>query len=144
MANTKAIATKDKKRKESKGTIKQVFADVEFGFLVNNRCKNYGVCKIEVIDSLMPSEGKDKSCKCKSCVAILSYQENGNSEIAFAKSGMKDKVRNKFFSENYFKVDANFSTIIAENKSEYKTLIKIKKGRYSISETLGFFIVKFY
>lgn len=124
--------------------VQQYFAEVEFGVLANNRCKNYGICKIELVETFKPGAAEKRGCKCKYGKAIISINIKNQVEMAFAKSGMEAKTIKKYFRQKSFKVDEDYASNLNDYSSEIQSLVKIKKGRYSILETLGFFIVKFY
>ncbi len=120
----------------------QMFMDVEFGVLSKD-CRNYGICRIEEQGTIGLNDANNKFRKKKGGTSIITIDSNKGIEMAFPKSNLEAKTAQKYFDKKEFLVEEDFIYSSETNPSGRSLVFKIKKGKYPIIETLGFYIVKF-
>lgn len=123
--------------------VAQIAVEVKFG-MVSRNCDNYGVCHVDITTELLRDKNLKTSCCLRKTTAMMSVNRNGNIELAFPKSAMKEETENMFFSQPIFRVEEDFELSNELTKQfELKNRPKILRGNYRISSTIGFYLVSF-
>ncbi len=120
----------------------QIWANIEFGMLSAN-CKNFGICKIHLNSFITKPDFEKKRCQCNNSFSAIFLSKKGELEMLFMKAFMSKKVIKKYFSTKFFQIDEAFQVPTDISDLVDISAITIKKGYYPITETEGFYIVKY-
>ncbi len=120
----------------------QFTAKVQFGAPSNN-CNNYGICRLELLESFGIPETTPCLCS-KYYTATISYLEPNQLTIRFAKKDLDDKVIQKHFNRNFFTVEEDFSKVLHLATITATQNLTIDKGQYPIVETQEDLIIAFF
>jgi len=110
----------------------QFLADIEFG-IPSKKCKNFGICRINPINSTQSTDEK-KCCKSALVKAIVTLFNENHVELDFLKSTIATEVYQKFFQDNYFLVQEIFQDNFYGNANYNCTILP---GKYRAIENNG-------
>lgn len=120
----------------------QFSAKVQFGAPSNN-CNNYGICRLDLPST--HNANQTKACLySKDYPAEISYLVPNQLTFRFAKKDLDDKVRQKHFNGQFFKVVEDFNKVLCLATISEAQDLTICKGLYPIVETQEDLIVNFF
>ena len=125
---------------ESMSDTMQVFGDVEFGML-SEKCRKFGICRIEERSELNLNVEYDNKKNKPGAYALLTLSLNGQVELAFFKANLNEATAKLFFGSGKFIVGEDY--IYPSTSESVLPSFKIKKGTYSVVDTLDFLKVTF-
>lgn len=123
----------------------RVIAGIEFG-VPSKDCKNFGLCKLEIIDQIIRSNGATYKTPAALALILIKGEEiNKAVDFFFLKQGMNPEKEEKHFGDGIFilEEDFKFSTKSPCVSSSEAKIITLKAAVYPVHERPWGYWVRF-
>lgn len=121
----------------------EFMAGIEFGML-SKGCKNFGICRIQVINrtDLLAINKKFENFD---GMALIYVEPNGHVEMFFLYKGMDEKIKKLYFGQKHFIVGEDVMVNAPSGcKNELSPKGIIRKGAYPFEKRPWGYWVRFY